>query len=244
MTRRSDSRSRMIHAAAQLFRQRGYHATAFSDVIQASGAPRGSTYFHFPGGKQELAREAIALAGDEIEQMVAAAAAGCDGPASFVRALGDIVAARLEGSGYRSGCAIATMVLELAPQNEELSPEFEKVFGRWRQALAAQFEVLGILPGRAPDVADVVMSVFEGCLVVSRAMRRITSFGTAIEALVELDERELRLSAGNPELHWPAVPARGKARDRAAPPGVAEPEAQSLGYATAAGSTMGDRPCR
>jgi TetR/AcrR family transcriptional regulator, lmrAB and yxaGH operons repressor len=197
MPRRSDSRFRMIEAASQLFRQRGYHATAFSDVIQASGAPRGSTYFHFPGGKQELAREAIALAGDEIEQMVAAAAARCDGAASFVRALGDTAAARLEGSGYRSGCAIATMVLELAPQNEELRREFEKVFGRWRHALAGQFEVFGIAPERAPDVADLVMSVFEGCLVVSRAMRRTDSFRTAIEALAELVEREPRLSAGS-----------------------------------------------
>jgi TetR/AcrR family transcriptional repressor of lmrAB and yxaGH operons len=196
----------MIDAAAQLFRQRGYHATAFSDVIQASGAPRGSTYFHFPGGKQELAREAIALAGDEIEQMVAAAAARCDGPASFVRALGDMVAARLEGSGYRSGCAIATMVLELAPQNEELSREFEKVFGRWRQALAGQFEILGITPGRAPDVADLVMSVFEGCLVMSRAMRRIDSFRTAIEALAELVEREPRLSAGDSQAARAGLP--------------------------------------
>jgi TetR/AcrR family transcriptional regulator, lmrAB and yxaGH operons repressor len=185
----------MIHAAAQLFRERGYHATAFSDVIQASGAPRGSTYFHFPGGKQELAREAIALAGDEIEQMVAAAR--CDGPGSLVRALGDMVAARLEGSGYRSGCAIATMVLELAPQSEELSSEFDKVFGRWRQALARQFEIWGITPGRAPDLADLVISVFEGGLVVSRAARRIDAFRTAIEALAELVEHEPRPSAGN-----------------------------------------------
>jgi TetR/AcrR family transcriptional repressor of lmrAB and yxaGH operons len=208
MARRSDSRSRMIHAAAELFRQRGYHATAFSDVIQASGAPRGSIYFHFPGGKQELAREAIALAGDEIEQMVAAAAR-CDGPGSFVRALGDMVAARLEGSGYRSGCAIATMVLELAPQSEELSTEFEKVFRRWRQALARQFEIWGITPERAPDLADLVMSAFEGGLVVSRAARRIDSFKATIEALAELVEHEPRLSAGN----YQAAPA-GRAGSR------------------------------
>jgi TetR/AcrR family transcriptional regulator, lmrAB and yxaGH operons repressor len=194
MPRRSDSRSKMIHAAAELFRQRGYHATAFSDVIQASGAPRGSTYFHFPGGKQELAREAIALAGDEIEEMVAAAAR-CDDPGSFVRALGDMVAARLEGSGYRSGCAIATMVLELAPQNEDLSSDFEKVFARWRKALARQFVTWRITPGRATDLADLVMSVFEGALVVSRAARRIDSFRTAIEALAELVEREPRRTA-------------------------------------------------
>ena len=190
----------MIHAAAQLFRQHGYHATAFSDVIEASGAPRGSIYFHFPGGKQELAREAVALAGDDIEQMVAAAAARCDGPGSLVRALGEMVAARLEDSGYRSGCAIATMVLELAPQSEELSGEFEKVFGRWRQALARQFEIWGVTPGRAPDLAELVMSVFEGGLIVSRAARNIDSFRTAIEALAELVEHEPRPSAGRPGL--------------------------------------------
>jgi TetR/AcrR family transcriptional regulator, lmrAB and yxaGH operons repressor len=202
----------MIHAAAHLFRQHGYHATAFSDVIEASGAPRGSIYFHFPGGKQELAREAIALAGDEIEQMVAAAAARCDGPGSLVRALGEMVAARLEGSGYRSGCAIATMVLELAPQSEELSSEFENVFARWRQALAPQFEIWGVTPGRAPDLADLVMSVFEGALIVSRAARDIDSFRTAIEALAELVEHEPSLSAGRPRL--------GRSADR----GLAEAE--------------------
>ena len=78
MPRRTDSRSRMIHAAAELFRQRGYHATTFSDVVRDSGAPRGSTYFHFPGGKHELAREAIARAGDEVEEMVDEAARHAD----------------------------------------------------------------------------------------------------------------------------------------------------------------------
>src|SRR2546421_10400566 len=137
MPRRTDSRSRMIHAAAELFCQRGYHASAFSDVVRESGAPRGSIYFHFPGGKQELAREAVALAGDEIEEMVEAAAGRANDPGSLVRALGEIVAKRLEDSGYASGCSIATMVLELAPQDEELSVEFDAVFARWRAARGA-----------------------------------------------------------------------------------------------------------
>jgi TetR/AcrR family transcriptional repressor of lmrAB and yxaGH operons len=198
MPRRSDSRLRMIRTAAQLFRQNGYHATAFSDVVEASGAPRGSIYFHFPGGKQEVAREATVLAGDEIEEMVAQAAGRCDGPGSFVRALGDMVAARLEGSDYRSGCAIATMVLELAPQNEELSSDFEKVFERWRQALASRFETWGIAARRATDLANLVMSVFEGALVVSRAARSIDSFAAAIQALAEFIEHEPRSPAGSP----------------------------------------------
>src|SRR6516225_390832 len=103
MPRRTDSRSKMIAAAAELFRQRGYHATTFSEVVQESGAPRGSTYFHFPGGKQELAREAIAMAGDEMEQLVEEAARQGGDPGSLVRALAQIFAGRLESSGYEGG---------------------------------------------------------------------------------------------------------------------------------------------
>src|SRR5258708_13218143 len=102
MARRTDSRSRMIHAASELFRQRGYHATTVSDVVRESGAPRGSTYFHFPGGKQELARAAIARAGDEMEEMVDEAARHADDPGSLVPALAQILPTRLDPSPSHS----------------------------------------------------------------------------------------------------------------------------------------------
>ena len=184
MPRRTDSRSRMIHAAAELFRQRGYHATTFSDVVRESGAPRGSTYFHFPGGKQELAREAIARAGDQIEETVDEAARHADDPGSLVRALAQILASRLERSGYQRGCAIATMVLELAPGDEEFSADFDSVFARWRAALVTRFEPLGIAPDRAAALADLTISAFEGAAVLSRAARSTEPFTTTIEALI------------------------------------------------------------
>jgi TetR/AcrR family transcriptional repressor of lmrAB and yxaGH operons len=190
MPRRTDSRARMVEAAFDLFRKRGYHATAFSDVVQESGAPRGSIYFHFPGGKQELAREVIALAGDEIEKMVEAAAGRAHDPGSLVRALGDIVAKRLEDSGYQSGCSIATMVLELAPQDEELSAEFDAVFARWRAALVDQFEQMGVAPERAAVLAELVMSAIEGALVLSRAARSPEPFRSTVDALSAIVDRE------------------------------------------------------
>src|SRR5258705_9749861 len=184
MPRRTDSRSRMIRAAAELFRQRGYHATTFSDVVRESGAPRGSTYFHFPGGKQELAREAIARAGDQIEEMVDQAARHADDPGSLVRALAEILAIRLERSGYQSGCPIATMVLELAPRDEEFSADFDSVFTRWRAALVTRLEPLGIAPDRAAVLASLTISAFEGALVLSRPARSIEPFKTTMEALI------------------------------------------------------------
>jgi TetR/AcrR family transcriptional repressor of lmrAB and yxaGH operons len=184
MPRRTDTRSKMIHAAAELFRQRGYHATTFSDVVRESGAPRGSTYFHFPGGKAELAREATARAGEEMEELVDEAARHADDPASLVRALAQIFASRLERSGYQGGCPIATMVLELAPRDEEFSAAFDSVFARWRAALITRFEPLGLAPGRAKVFADLTISALEGALILSRAARSTEPFTTTTEALI------------------------------------------------------------
>jgi TetR/AcrR family transcriptional regulator, lmrAB and yxaGH operons repressor len=210
MPRRTDSRSRMIHAAAELFRQRGYHATTFSDVVRESGAPRGSTYFHFPGGKQELAREAIARAGDEVEEMVDEAARHAGDPGSLVRALAQILASRLERSGYQSGCAIATMVLELAPRDEEFSADFDRVFARWRAALVTRFEPLGIAPDRAEELASLTISAFEGAAVLSRAARSIEPFNTTIEALISAIDHHAA-----PQPAAPSSPARRVATGRA-----------------------------
>ena len=55
----TDTRTRMIEATALLLRRRGYHGTSLNDILSASGAPRGSLYFHFPGGKDQLVIEII-----------------------------------------------------------------------------------------------------------------------------------------------------------------------------------------
>jgi len=199
MPRRTDTRSRMLHAAAELFRQRGYHATTFAEVVRESGAPRGSTYFHFPGGKQQLAHEAITRAGDELQELVDDAARHADDPASLVRALAQTLAGRLERSGYQSGCPIATMVLELAPHHEQFSADFDSVFARWRAALAGRFQPLGIAPGRAAALADLTISALEGALVLSRAARSTQPFTTTVEALTSAIDHD---AAPPPAAPW------------------------------------------
>ena len=74
MPRRSDAKARMVRAAQQLIRERGYHATALADVLERSAAPRGSVYFHFPGGKTELAAAAADAHGHEQVALIDSAA--------------------------------------------------------------------------------------------------------------------------------------------------------------------------
>jgi TetR/AcrR family transcriptional repressor of lmrAB and yxaGH operons len=62
----SDSRERMVRSAASLISSKGVSATSFSDVLEGSGAPRGSIYHHFPGGKEQLATEAVRSTSDRV----------------------------------------------------------------------------------------------------------------------------------------------------------------------------------
>jgi len=48
----------MIVSQALLQRERGVAGTALPDVLEHSGAPRGSIYHHFPDGRAQLAEEA------------------------------------------------------------------------------------------------------------------------------------------------------------------------------------------
>src|SRR5271155_2092973 len=56
-------RQRMIERAAILLAKKGLQGASFSEILEASGAPRGSLYHHFPGGKDELVLAALSLAG-------------------------------------------------------------------------------------------------------------------------------------------------------------------------------------
>src|SRR5882757_1408482 len=196
MAPRSDTRERMVAAALELFGRRGYHATAFSDVVEAGNVPRGSIYFHFPGGKEELARAVSEAATVEIVGLCDTAAAGADGPESYVRALVEIVAERLVRTGYERGCAVATMVLELAPYAPEMQATFADCFQRWRDTMAAHLIGWGIAPQDATDSAVMIMSTLEGALLLSRALGSTDPlYRTADQLVAGLPKRRRRKRA-------------------------------------------------
>jgi TetR/AcrR family transcriptional repressor of lmrAB and yxaGH operons len=186
----------MVAAALELFGRRGYHATAFSDVVEAGNVPRGSIYFHFPGGKEELARAVAEAATVEIVGLCDEAAAGAADPAQFVHALVEIVATRLVDSGYERGCAVATMVLELAPFAPELHATFAECFLHWRDALAGRLVGLGVRPEEAAPAAVMIMSTIEGALLIARALGDPAPLYSTAEQLVAALPRARRRRSG------------------------------------------------
>jgi AcrR family transcriptional regulator len=181
--RRTDARQKMVLAARQRLRERGYHATALSDVLTLSEAPRGSVYFHFPGGKAQLAVEAAELHVREQVERIDRAAAASGSPAGLVRAYLGMARENLVASAYQQGCTLAPLVIESVGGSDELGDIGSRGFSAIIESLAAHFAALGLDDGAARRLAHTTVAGMEGALVTSRALRSTEPFDALLAAL-------------------------------------------------------------
>jgi AcrR family transcriptional regulator len=177
MAQRSDTKQRMVQAARQLIRERGYHATAISDVLERSGAPRGSVYFHFPGGKPQLAVQAADAHAHEQVQFIDRAAEQADSAAGLIEVYLDLAREGMVDSDYARGCGIAPLVTEAAQEESaELGDASRRGIAVMADRLAFHFVEFGLDGASARLLADAVAAGVEGALVTARALRSPSPF--------------------------------------------------------------------
>jgi TetR/AcrR family transcriptional repressor of lmrAB and yxaGH operons len=183
MAKGTDSKGKTLAAAAKLFRQQGFHGTALHDILAASGSPRGSLYFHFPGGKQEIGEAALNLAGEAVRQGIARAAEASDNAEIFLVRIVRAMAADLERSDYANGCPIATSALETSVQSEALGAACRNAFRKWEIEIKQGLERFGMNADQAELVATMVLSQAEGALLLARTYRDIEPLRRAEQAV-------------------------------------------------------------
>jgi TetR/AcrR family transcriptional regulator, lmrAB and yxaGH operons repressor len=195
MPRRSDSKDRMIAAARRLFRAHGYSGTALSDVVTESSAPRGSLYFHFPGGKEELATEvALMHAADGIAHLNRAAGTTTTA-AELIAAFLERPRDELIASDYREGCAVAPIVIESTPASVGLTDTTRRGFQDLISTLAARLTEKDLPEDRAGQLAINAVSAMEGALILGRVLRSPEPFDAAIAELTTSAQAAERTTA-------------------------------------------------
>jgi TetR/AcrR family transcriptional repressor of lmrAB and yxaGH operons len=183
MAKASDSKGKTLAAAARLFRQQGYHGTALHDILAAAGSPRGSLYFHFPKGKEEIGEAALRLAGEAVRQAIAHAAETSENTETFVIRIARGMASDLEKSGYKEGCPIATTALETAAQSDVLGAATRDAFQKWENEIKRGLQRFGMTSDEADLVATTVLSQLEGALLLARTYHSLEPMRRAEQAL-------------------------------------------------------------
>ncbi|MRH89935.1 TetR family transcriptional regulator [Nocardia sp. SYP-A9097] len=163
----AETRDRLLDATQELMETAGYLGAGLNQVVAVSGAPRGSLYFHFPGGKDELVGASIRRAGQAIGDSLGGLAESQPSATEFVDGVLRFLGDRLEESGWRKGCPVATVALETAATNDPLQQACSEVYTAWEAALRTQ---LADRPN-AEDLAVTILALVEGALLLARAHR-------------------------------------------------------------------------
>jgi AcrR family transcriptional regulator len=158
-------RERMVISTALLIRERGAHSTAISDVLEHSGAPRGSAYHYFPGGRTQLLCEAVDYAAEFTAARIAKAASSV----AAVDVIVDGFRTLLIESDFRAGCPVVAVAVEA--DNQPVIDRAAAGFARWTELIGRRLEADGVAPPRAEELAILLMTSIEGAILVARTAR-------------------------------------------------------------------------
>jgi AcrR family transcriptional regulator len=182
-------RERMIRSALVLLGEHGVERTSFSQVIEHSGAPRGSIYHHFPGGKAQLVEEATRYAGDAVASLFSAALEG-DDPIAGLNAIVNFWRGVLHDSDFAAGCPVLAASLDsegLAGAREAARDSFQ----RFQDLHAQLLERAGVPPERARSLAAIAVSAVEGGIILSRAQKSNAPLDRVLDELTTLFQEAL-----------------------------------------------------
>ena len=174
-----DTRHRMVVGAVRLLAERGLQETSFSEVLELTGAPRGSIYHHFPEGKDQLIASAVDLAGAHaisvIDQVAGQPATAVT--AHFLSLWREV----LVRSEFKAGCSV--LAVTIATDSPDLLGHAATVFRTWRERLTELLRDGGLSEADAARFAAILIASTEGAVVLSRAEQSMEPFELVAEQL-------------------------------------------------------------
>jgi len=185
MVRRTDTRQRMLDSAADLFHTQGYHATGLNQLLSAGGAPKGSLYFHFPGGKEQLAAEALTISATRLRDLLRELL-DKGGIGAVVDALGQA----LEASGFRRGCPIATVAVDAAADSEQIRSACADGYSGWLAVIDEYLVAQGFPEAEAHRIGTIALTAIEGGLMLAKLGHDLAPLRTVGDHLETLFRKE------------------------------------------------------
>ncbi|MGH3519025.1 MAG: TetR/AcrR family transcriptional regulator [Haloechinothrix sp.] len=164
------SRQRMLDSTVALLRERGPSGVSIDAVLSHSGAPRGSVYHHFPGGRNELIVSAVRQAGDYIGALIDQVVNDADSHTALQRFVG-LWKQLLVDSDYRAGCPVVALAVDNREDLPEASGVVREIFACWHDKLRDLLVANGVPADRARRLATLAVAAIEGAVILCRAER-------------------------------------------------------------------------
>ncbi|HEY5927362.1 MAG TPA: TetR/AcrR family transcriptional regulator [Kofleriaceae bacterium] len=170
-TKGERTRKKLVATTADLLQRQGYHATGLAQIVAESGAPRGSLYFYFPDGKDQLAVAALDVSSREWRARIDAAIDAAADLGQAAEAVCRLLADDLADSDYQRGCPVAAVALEAAATSGPVRKAVEGHYAEWSDAIVERLSKRGMARDQARQLATFMLAAVEGALLLAKVQR-------------------------------------------------------------------------
>ncbi|HCX48740.1 MAG TPA: TetR/AcrR family transcriptional regulator [Bacillus sp. (in: Bacteria)] len=170
MNEKESTKDKIIKTASRLFQIQGYHATGLNQIINESGAPKGSLYYHFPDGKEQLALESLQVTANFVLEQIVEGLQKSSDPVIAIQNLINDMAERFEKEGCKGGVPVASIALETSLISEQLRNACQSAYISFQEAFTQKLISSGLEEKRAIELGIAINSMLEGAFLLSFTM--------------------------------------------------------------------------
>ncbi len=182
----TNSREQILLTTCDLIENQGFQATGLNEIVRESGAPKGSIYYYFPEGKEEIVAAAVRFAGQHMAEHIRAHLERAEDAAEGVQSFLADLASHIEETGFRAGGPVTIVASESATTSERINLACQEVYTNLHAAFAAKLVSNGIPAERAASLAWTISSTIEGAVILSRTFHSVKPIVEASQQITSL----------------------------------------------------------
>jgi len=167
MKNKTDSKEKVLKVASMLFQTKGYNATGLNEILKESGTPKGSLYYYFPNGKEELALEAIKLASESIKANLRIVLAKYSNPIEAFQTIIMNIMEDLKIESKLKGFSISLIALETYLSSETLRQACSDSFSDIQTMYIEKLIQSGFQKEIARSLGIFIQIIIEGAITIS-----------------------------------------------------------------------------
>jgi TetR/AcrR family transcriptional regulator, lmrAB and yxaGH operons repressor len=169
MAKVSSAREDMLSAAVELFRARGYEGVGVAELLEKSNAPRGSLYFHFPGGKEQIGAEVVERVGAEVAGRFRGLNESGVDLRTFIETVFKTTARESKSRDFKASCPLCAIATGFGSTDLKLSVAVRNAFNSWETEISDAAIARGMTEANAKVFASALLCAMEGAFVIAKA---------------------------------------------------------------------------
>lgn len=165
------TREKIILAACALLEKQGYPATSLDEIVKESGTPKGSLYYYFPEGKEQIVSEAVLFAGKVLVERMRGELAKYENPLQALYEYVLRLASKVEEKKYAAGNPLTIVAVEAAGSSDRISQACLEVYAQIQGVLQEKIVSCGMTETEATQRSRLMLASLEGGIILSRVYR-------------------------------------------------------------------------